>query len=529
MSSIKNALHLAHSVITPYLSWLVILLYLFLTLPALLDADHMLKNLEPYPDGLLYALASKQAATDGRLALVYNGTELEYWVPPLYSIVLLPFYIVFNHTEVFYVANVIIGVASVMTLQRLLRFLTHSSLIASFGTLLFVLHGYVLWLPSLPMAENLQLLLSLIALYVLLVPEKMNFKWLLLLSIASASLVLTKYVAVSTGLMFILLGIYRARNTLRTFHWCLLGVFAAVGYGLFWYVVQNPYVLLVSFISAVVFGDNQYISSHYFLSNLEAYMNATVLEGAFLWMRHPLTSLVVFFTAVSLSFFFLYIKRLTTTHLYLFLLLASTLVVPLFFYVVDSRYILLVVPFFVVLISIQLGQLLKHQKLYIVLLCWSTLLITHLFLQRSLIKQVISANLLGRTTAWQFRAVLDFNRVFSRETEQQPILITALPPHLVSTYQTQNYRVVPLAQTQEFLNKEQYVWGEAIEYDDLKQTYLSWVSEGKPVFISNAYVTHQASVIEAYEEYKTVFAFHSVSSGCEDACAVYRLELVEAQ
>jgi hypothetical protein len=114
---------------------------------------------------------------------------------------------------------------------------------------------------------------------------------------------------------------------------------------------------------------------------------------------------------------------------------------------------------------------------------------------------------------------------FNNHLEEEVLIITALPPFLVDVYQTTSYRVLPMSPDQEFLSKKQYVWGDDINYADLRGTYREWLEEGRELYISNAYITHQQSVIEDYESYKESFEFEIMAEGCDQACNIYRLSL----
>ncbi len=147
----------------------------------------------------------------------------------------------------------------------------------------------------------------------------------------------------------------------------------------------------------------------------------------------------------------------------------------------------------------------------------------HSLHQISLFKEIISFNVLHRSTAWQYQAIKQFDLYFLDKSDVK--IITALPPFLVDAYQETEYRVLPLSQSQEFLQKKELVWGTDVPYENLMEGYITWLKQSKRLFISNAYITHQQSVIEDYEAYKTQFDLELVSSGCLDACNIYELHL----
>jgi hypothetical protein len=51
------------------------------------------------------------------------------------------------------------------------------------------------------------------------------------------------------------------------------------------------------------------------------------------------------------------------------------------------------------------------------------------------------------------------------------------------------------------------------------------INNGKTVYISNSYITHQQKVISDYEKFKKEFTFELVTTGCLDTCNIYKLNL----
>jgi hypothetical protein len=121
--------------------------------------DHVYLNLEPYPDGLLYAVSAQQLVTHHKLALQYRDAVLPFWTAPLYSVVLSLFYLFSIRIETFYAANLVLGALGVLCFGAALNRFGLSKGTVAATLLLYVSHFYVYWIVSLPMAENLSLLL----------------------------------------------------------------------------------------------------------------------------------------------------------------------------------------------------------------------------------------------------------------------------------------------------------------------------------------------------------------------------------
>ena len=274
-------------------------------------------------------------------------------------------------------------------------------------------------------------------------------------------------------------------------------------------------------IEAIIAGNSPYFSLRFVLPNLMAYARMLWLgEGWYLWLPIGISTAVLsglFFYAI----YYLYrTKKFIQANILLLFFLAQ-LPMQLVFYVADARYLILTIALIALGVSWLVDKMGKKNKWLIGLVLFG--LAMQLFNQRAFIKETIGNNLLGRSTAWQFEAVQHFNGVLG----ENDLIITALSPFLVDAYQTRSYRPLPMPQSQEFMQKKQYVWGEDIDYENLESGYQTWLEEGKTLYISNAYITHQQTVIKDYENYKENFDLELVSAGCEQACNIYRLSPLE--
>ena len=95
-----------------FLLALASVVYVSLTLSAVFQKSHILYNLEPYPDGLLYALSARNFALQGKLELQYESSILPFWTQPLYSLLLVPLFTLSQHPEMFFISNVVMGVVT---------------------------------------------------------------------------------------------------------------------------------------------------------------------------------------------------------------------------------------------------------------------------------------------------------------------------------------------------------------------------------------------------------------------------------
>jgi hypothetical protein len=506
-----------------------LILYLAVTLPAFFQ-PHFFLNLEPYPDGLFYVGQALQLAKGEEIHLNYQGLSLPTVVPPGYSLVLAVGFLFSNWPGIFYLSNIALGCLSICFLWLILRNHLKQWWVIAAGLLLYLSHAYILWLPAVPMAENLTILLTLVGVYVVTL-KRVGLKELLLTIGVFAWLVITKYAYILIAVMGCCLVLYRL---IKEKNYLLVSVLLTAGVcagsaGLVWLLSQgiNPFLLFMpgSFGKASDSGI-VYYSFEYIFTNTQLYLNSLLgFNGTpFLWLRNPLSSAGILMLAVlgSVQSFSSSDSRKKWLGTCCAVLGLSTLPLFLVFYTSDSRYLIHLVPISVVLGSLWLDSQSFMNKTRTALLV-SLVLVLHMVTQLVLYKETLVANWLGRTQAWQQQAVTEMNSYFSKESDG--IVVTALPPFMVKMYGTTQYRVLPLSLKQEFLNKEQNIWDKDLPTHNLLEHYKSMVEAGQTLYITNAYITHNRDVVADYELFKNTFKLELVHSGCHDACSIYRLEL----
>ncbi len=524
-------------------SCIAICVFLLLTAPALFQPSHLLYNLEPYPDGLLYALSARNVVLDRSFALVYQDSVLPYWTPPLYSFILILGYYLNDAPQTFYLVNLVLGCLTILVLTVGVAVITKNKYLPLVAAAIYISHAYVVWLPTVPMAENISLLLFSCALILLLLPKKISFGMAVAIIAAATGLVLTKFAAIALlGAIGMLLVIRLLQEKSYRVLAVLSGGFCVVLLGVT-ILRGNPFAMFnFNLIQNILLGTNQFFSTAFIQPNFAGYLLGIVTtQSNFLWLQTPLSSL---FAAVAFLLSGLYLWKSKKSWgksqaITLSTLFVAQLSIMLVFYVIDTRYIIFTIPLFTVGSVLLLNQLQHKLDLKVLVVLGGIFLLGHLFTQKPLFKEILIANVLGRTVAWQYESIQHFNRFAAQtnlasentdSTEQsnstsELLLITALPPFLVDAYQTTPYRVLPLSQSQEFLQKGEYVWGSDVPYDNLLEGYTQWLADGKELYITNAYITHQQAVIADYEQYADQFRFELVSSGCMDACNIYRITL----
>ena len=504
--------------IDKYFLFLILGIYLLFTLPALLDSNHFLYNLEPYPDGLLYALSGKNFWLGRGLKLIFPFGELTNWVPPVYSLALGLGAFIFSIPASFYVTNVIINLLTITVFFWILNTTTKKSTTRDIGMIALLSHFIFFWLPSSPLTENISLLffVTMIASFFI-----KDWKKYLLLSFSILGLLFTRYSIFPLIIGGIIVPLFIFFKKLYPKKKIIISLLSL---GLFilalWFLsLKNIYLL--GFSKVILSNTSPWFGTRFITSHLMIYLKMILFsKGLFLWMNIGLTNFI-FFGLFLTSLFVLFKKRMWQKFWILSILFIAQLPLQLVFYVADARYLIYSIPLIILGVSWLIDALPKKKKLLIALTILGIIL--QLFLQRTFVRQVLADNLLGRSTAGQYEAVEHFNSVLKDED----LLVTALPPFLVDIYQTSEYRVAPLSYNQEFMNKKQYLWGNDLNYEQLTDTYTQWLVEGKKVYISNAYITHHKDVIKDYETIKEVFSLELVSEGCSNACDIYKLELLK--
>lgn len=508
-----------------FLYLFVFLFTAFLTLPSLISDKHILYNLEPYPDGLYYTLSAKNFIQTGKLVLEYNNIITAISQPPLYSVFLIFGYLFWNNPASFYLINTILLIISIFFLEKIILKHTDSLVLKITTTTLLISHGYLFWLISVPMTENLALLLFILSLYTL-TKEKIQKKAFILVTMLAMLLVLTRISLIPTALIFFGINFYLYSKNIHPktkTYYLILSLIALIVINYFFSIFIGQSLLgYASYFFKTAFSnsvENVFYNSNNIAKNILHYFKVFLgFNSNFLWLAYPLTSFApIAIILTNLIYNKNYSKQkiliITSTFLSLFLLLLS-------FYTADSRYVIYSIPLFIFLIVLTTPK--KPHTTYILTIL--VLLIFHIINQLPIFKQILSENVLHRSVAWQYEAVKTINEFAAKE--HNPYIITALPPHLIQAYAKNQITIYPLSTHQEFLQKKQYVWGNSIDYTNLIEFYEKKLVSNQKIFITNSYITHQKSVIDDFEVYKNTFELQLVQEGCFQSCNIYQLQLI---
>lgn len=497
-----------------------LLLYLGLTFVNPLSDHHSFYNLEPYPDGLFYILPAWNVVHGQNFVVSRMNSDVVAQTGPLYSLVLVIGYLIHRFPPMFYWVNVGLGIISITGIYSLCRTLKLSQLATAITLVTYLSHTFILWLPSLPMAENLGLALFVWALWGVLQP--INWKITTITSLIISGLVFTKYTYIGPAIVFAswyswkLSKIPSKSNLLLAILWWLTS-------GILFALVQFiPQLVTLSVSSPdTVTSANQFVfySLSYVLPNTYAYISGLVgIAIPFLWQQQPLSNLgLVILSCVG------YFKRFdnkTWTRWLFITIFLSQFPLLLVFYVTDARYALLSTPLIALGIGLFTSDILKEKWKIMLSLLFCVVLIGQ---QRMLLKEILASNWLNRSRAWQYESIKFFNQTFSEQPGSY--LITALPPFLFDLYGMGQYQVLPLSSEQEFLDKGQLIWGNEVIPNQLVDYYHYLLKTGQAVFVTNAYLSAEAPFKYDFGALAEHFQLEQIMQGCENTCTVYRLHL----
>lgn len=314
---------------------LVLGLYLLVTLPALLDHNHFFKNLEPYPDGLLYAQSGGNYLQGKQLGLVSPYGELVNWVPPIYTITLGIGSFIFPKTISFYITNIIINLASIFVLYWILNKTTKSLKAKALGLFAYISHSIFFWLPSSPITENITVffLLLMISSYFI-----KSWKKYIVLIIGVFGLLLSRYSVfpfVIGGILIPILILFNKSNKSKKI--LIISLSTLLLIISFWFLDFQK-VNVVGFINSVINNNSQWFGSRFIVPNFLSYIKMlTSSKGLFLWFDIGLTNFILF-GLFLISLVKLYLNKKFTKFIILLTLFLAQFPLQLVFYVADARY-----------------------------------------------------------------------------------------------------------------------------------------------------------------------------------------------
>jgi hypothetical protein len=525
---------------------LVILLSLLFKNPFSLRTQ--IPNFAPFPDSFHYLSPARCFVNgDGFDMCLKNNEGTNQSVPPVYSILMIPFFIISSDPRNIYFLNVLLSIISLVILYKIFQKLTKNKLIISLSLFIYTTTYLTYWFPALVMAENVLLPLFLAAIYLLTL--KPNNKRVIVAGLIAAGMYGTKYAALGLfagySAIYSLYLINNRKKDKKT--WSKLFLFISIAlifYFLFggWGTVKG----LIRFIQPIAFQtgiaksvapsaqtDSWYASPKYMIDNLSFYFNSFILGTPLriLWDTRVLLPIIISLSSVIGLIMGVINKKTRWMSTSLIALSVAQIVPILPFYAADGRYAITLFPtliigftIFLKLIDEKLKKIKKspyifHALIVVIALFFSLLRFKDLKLQLVL-------NLKYAETPWWYVATQTMNDCFlSNSFEKKPYLITLTSPFYLDYFGNGKYYSLPLSESQDFRKgASDRVWGISKE-KPLIETYSSLLEEGNPVYITNYGINATEGFKNEFKLIEETFELTKVNEGCYDLCNIYELKL----
>ena len=463
--------------------------------------NSLVPNLEPYPDSLYYATPAWNVVHNKSFDMSIPGFEVKLITPPLYSLYLIPFFAVIKDVRVFYVANLLLILATLLLFGWWLKIKFQSFKngfwLVAMGMFLLVSTFYFYNLPGLLMAESL--VIFLVVCLLLAFEIKKNGVKSFLLGLISALLMLVKVsdLPISAVVYSWLVIDCVKRRKWSELLWPTLFVIGVGAYfGLSHFLVGHK-----NLTSVVSF------SIDYFETNFKFYVKALFGEKTtYLWYQEILIFWLTGWLALGGSILVM-IKKVWS-DIWVVSIAVGVVIFMSFFITPDVRYVVMLLPIIIYMAVKSVSFVSKGQKLLLAI--WLCLYLgTNAKLV--MLKQQVGLNFRHREVPWNYIA-MDYYRGIA-EKDPNSCVASFLPPYYFNLYWHKDLCYLPINSNQEFM----------VNYPIL-ESYKQKLSEGKNIYISDYYVTNNMTGwgkdIDVLKKY---FNFSKIGTGCEGICVVYKL------
>ncbi len=543
MITIVSTLFLRH-----WIFWIALAGLLLLLARTPFSERTLIPNFEPYPDSFHYILPARNLLLGNGFSMDRLG-KIVPGVPPFYSLVFIPFFAVFNDPRMVYVANVLLSVLSLMVFYALVRKFFDAGILQLFLCILFITHPIVVWYPTLAMAENLQLLLTLLGLYVLC--TRPTSKKFFLGGALAISYYATKFASIPVSAVYGL--VFFVKSALLSYqqkNWKPVGlfIFGAVVCASVYLTMEYSIRQTTEFhmVASILFpkkqaisdapGDTPSVPDQTFFS--AGYMKAHApnyirwLTGdqlPLLWKQETLLPrylAILSLVGIGVGIVDKKYRLFSVTSIGIY---GATIGFMSMFYVVDARYFYHAIPIAVIGIGIactKLYQIAKTRSLWVGLGI-AGLMILYLGMNASRLKFQISLNLKYAENPWYYVSVRKVDAYLSTQSfAKQPVVISPVPPFLFDFYAKNPMILLPLHKEQEFRNARTQTWGEH-DYSNLTAVYAEYIQQGYPVYLSTYGLGNEGFLHQARAQMEKDFRLTLVMDECYSLCKVYKVETLQ--
>lgn len=496
--------------------------------------NNLISNLEPFPDTFYYSVPVWNWLHGDGYKMAYEGMEIAKDVPPLYGFYLTPFFKIFDDVRSYYFANMILCFGSILLFVRLVSKFYEKSKIRWWLTVLtgfiLVTNFYFYNLPTLLMAENLQIFLILSTVNVML--SELSMKYILGTILLSGLLWFSKK---SNFPIIVLMIFWLGVKILLTKFWgkynrkvvVIFSILLVIILGLFIYKVIYPNIFLLTI-------GTQFFSVNFVKKFLPVYLSEFLgKNGHYLWYFNQQIENIAGFLAVFGIVIGLFWKKYRENTLILLSVILATVVFHSFLYFPEGRYISVVIPLYIIFIG-MIPEFLSKVKLGVV----SVVVIGLLYLGirqninnfpdrkiTSIKRQVMDNQREENEVPWNYIAIENFNKFFEKEDENV-YLGTLLPVFNYMYFGNGHYKYLPISSKQEFGEGRGLLVQMYGKYANLMDYYEYLLRSGKKVYVTNYFMENNPGLwpIE-FKKIEDKFALRQLADGCMGICKIYEVEL----
>ena len=205
-----------------------------------------------------------------------------------------------------------------------------------------------------------------------------------------------------------------------------------------------------------------------------------------------------------------------------------------FFVTQDIRYIIAILPFYIIFIGFVVQEIAFKTNNAMAILFMLTIIIVSLFLKGQsnqnemamiTFKKQVGLNLRHREVPWNYEAVEIFNKFTEKADPKKTYIGTFLPAPFIEIYSNKKYQTLPISSWQEFYWLEPSLLKKIIGGDNVLARYKKLVSDGNDVYITRYYASNVPSQWpKQFDELTANFSLNKVCGGCLGACDIYQLK-----
>jgi hypothetical protein len=466
---------------------LAILVFLVLAWKKPYGTNSLIGNFDPFPDSLHYVVPARNFALGQGFTFAREGLELKIGVPPVYSLSLIPIYLLNQDARSFYFINLILGIISIILLFKISRQLSKSVWVTGLLLFVYVSSFVIYWQPSLAMAENVLLPVCLGALWLAIQPlSKANIFASTILAVACYG---SKYVSLPITGVFILFLLWRINTEIKRPQAIKLSL-AVIALSSFTFALLNGYqffTYLTNFLQSnlgvvpEIEQKTAWLSLQYFSQSFPQY-SAALMGGSIynLWYNKPI--LPIGLAAVVLIWCLYALFKLPKQRKLASLILslvAAQLGLLSIIEMIEGRYAFAFIPIILTAAAAMAGWLVRQveqkfgsKKTELMQIIAVGLLATIFFLSNfSDLKRQLLLNFKGGEMPWwQVGIQATDSFMLTKQTDSKTLLVSSLSPFVWDFYRQADYEILTFASGQANYYKQELSKG--------RQIYLTTVGFG---------------------------------------------------